>query len=300
MTLSGGPGSSPAAAVKRGRTKGGPGTGSFGTFLSAGKKYLPVRWMGGRVMGLDIERRYDLDRGLTRRYTEIAQYFRRALTSEEIASVVEFGAGSGAFTIPLIKALGRELSVYHCVDMFEGPYRGNERELGSRIKEEGLEEIVSLHIMDARVIGIHFEGVDLIIGHDVLGDMDEQMIGELMSSAYSALRDGGIFIHAGISNETVNPSQELLIEMDSYYSGERLRETPWFSPDDGTLMTLSGDAGFAEFDIDHISIPLRIRGDALELLARRWNIDKRFFREHPEASDTGIEFPKEQILLCRK
>jgi len=214
--------------------------------------------------------------------------------------IVEIGSGDGTFTIPFIQKMSNSLAEFHCVDTFEGPYSGNNVILERRLKESMLWNSVTIQKMDAASMNLQLHDIDLIIGHEVLCDLNEEKVNQVLSSAYHTLENNGYFIHSDLSPAFTSRSEELVILADSY-SIHSLSTTEWFSPHADDLARICYDIGFRSIAFHFTKIRLIFRESAALSLLDSWGTEKSFFHKYEsDLKNYGLEFPMEQILICRK
>ncbi|MBN1540301.1 MAG: hypothetical protein JW939_09175 [Candidatus Thermoplasmatota archaeon] len=214
--------------------------------------------------------------------------------------VVEFGSGSGLFTIPLMDKLHEDVEEYIIVDPYEGPYIKDRESLARRIRESGYSG--KARILKVPVWGMRgkVEDVDLVIGHDVFCDLTMYQVKNAMMAGKDVLREGGFFIHSGLSPNASTAAERLLMKLDSHTSTP-LVENNWFSPGSEFLFVISREAGFGDITIHEVKIPLLLSGNDAMSILKEWNIEDKVLKKYQKQIDEiGIEFPGEQILICRK
>ena len=213
--------------------------------------------------------------------------------------IIEFGSGSGLFTIPLINRLYDKMKEFIIVDPFPKPYLENKEILLRRIKETHYDNKVILSEIPAWEMNKEFSDVDLIIGHDVFCDLSREQIKEVLESGNKTLNRNGIFVHSGLSPNATSEAERLLIELDMF-SSTPLIEDNWFSPNSKILIELTRDIGFEDIYIQEIKIPFKLYGEEALLLIKEWNIREEVVKKFErDINEIGIEFPKEQILVCK-
>lgn len=242
----------------------------------------------------------DVRPALFQYHSQLAKGVLALLGPRRLDCIVEIGAGSGAFTLPLLEALGDAPVSLVCVDTFRGIYSSSRPVLEAGLASTGSLRRVKVLEGDARRLDALCRSVDLVVGHDVLCEFDEQGIYDVLQASNRALAAGGTFIHSGLSPIATCRAEELVILADDNPNDGR-KEQQWFSPPDDILVPLAGRAGFDIADVESTKIPIRFVGEAALEVMRLWNTSEEFIERHREELDTvGIELPAEQVLVCRK
>ena len=214
--------------------------------------------------------------------------------------MADIGAGSGYFTLPLLRRFYDKVEEYIIVDPFPGPYAKDKEMLLKRLQDSGLRDKVSIIERPAWNIHRDLSDVDLIIGHDVFCDLSLTQVKDSLRSGKKALKDEGIFIHSGLSPTATTSSERLLIKLDSL-SSHPLIEGNWFSPGSEFLYAISKEIGFNDVAVHEVKIPVMLQGKDAWSLIDEWNIRKEALMKYAnEINRIGLEFPREQILVCRK
>jgi len=214
--------------------------------------------------------------------------------------IVEIGSGSGAFTIPLLKELDNNFEVFYCVDSYTGPYKGDKKTLQSKLTDKDFQNSVEIIEKDVRNLGSTLSNVDLVIGHEVLCDLNPELVEDVMRVCYAVLNRGGFFIHSGFSPFPLNRAEEL-VKIINDYSEEAISDTTWFSPTADELAGIASRTGFTSITVDYQKILIKFMNKAALEMIRRWGTKNEFLTKyHDEIQRTGIEYPMEQILYCTK
>ena len=219
---------------------------------------------------------------------------------DDIRTVVEFGSGSGLFTLPLLSRIYDNVEEYIIVDPYPGPYAKDKEVLLKRLEDADLREKVS--ISERPVWNIHrdLSDIDLIIGHDVFCDLSMTQVKDSLRSGMKAMKEDGAFIHSGLSPTATTKSERLLVKLDSL-SSHPLIEGNWFSPGSEFLYAVATEIGFKDVAVHEVRIPLALDGKDAWSLIDEWNIRKEaLMRYAEEINRTGLEFPREQVLICRR
>jgi hypothetical protein len=214
--------------------------------------------------------------------------------------VVEFGSGSGLFTLPLMNRLYDMVEEYIIVDPFPGPYAKDKEMLLKRLKDAGFQDKVS--IFERPVWNIHrdLSDVDLIIGHDVFCDLSMTQVKDSLRSGKKTMKNDGTFIHSGLSPTATSRSERLLIKLDSLSSNPVIGGN-WFSPGSEFLYAAAREIGFKNIDVHEVKVPITLEGKDAWSLIDEWNIRKKALMKYAdEINKIGLEFPKEQVLVCKK
>ena len=214
--------------------------------------------------------------------------------------IVEIGSGPGTFTMPLLKELGNDFEILYCVDSYTGPYHEDRNLLESKLKDVTPNISVEIINKDARDINKILSEIDLVIGHELLCDLNSEQVEQVISSCYNVLKDGGLFVHSEFSPFALNRSEELLHILNKY-SEEPISDTKWFSPNADELSGIAYKIGFKSISVDYIKIPIKFMKNAAIEMVRRWKTKNEFLEEYQdEINKMGIEYPTEQILYCIK
>jgi len=99
--------------------------------------------------------------------------------------ILDFGCGSGTYTIPAAKLVGKDGRVY-ALDINKGTLDRMEE----RAKQEGLRNIVRIDTPSEGGIPLEDETIDLILMIDVLQEIDNRE--SLFDEVYRILKTGGI------------------------------------------------------------------------------------------------------------
>ncbi len=241
-----------------------------------------------------------IDNALFEYHSTLASVILTKLKDEPKQKIVELGPGPGTFTIPFLDKLNNEFEVYYCVDPYRGPYKENIKLLMAKIANSKFESKVEIIQRDAAGMDKILSDIDLVVGHEVLCDLNTSQLERVLAACFKALKVGGCFIHSELSPVALNRAEEL-VQISNNYSKEPISNTTWFSPSADELAKISYKIGFRTINFDYIKIPIKFgREAALELL-NRWKIKNEFFEKYKtEIERDGLEFPMEQILLCTK
>jgi len=209
--------------------------------------------------------------------------------------IVEIGSGSGTFTIPLLEELNN-YEVLYCVDSYTGPYNQDRKILESKVAGKKVEIVEK----DAREIDKIISDIDLVIGHEILCDLNSKQAKEVMQACYNVLEEGGVFIHSEFSPFALNRSEEML-HIINKYSEEPISDTEWFSPTADELAGISYRIGFSSIDVNYRKVPIKFMKNAAIEMIKRWKTKTEFLEKYQdEINRSGIEYPMEQILYCIK
>jgi ubiquinone/menaquinone biosynthesis C-methylase UbiE len=99
-------------------------------------------------------------------------------------SVLDYGCGSGTYTIPAARLVGKSGKVY-ALDVSD---RALEKTM-SRVDRQGLRNVESIRSSGSTSIGLDNGNLDHILFIDVLQEIEDW--GPLFEEAYRALKDGG-------------------------------------------------------------------------------------------------------------
>lgn len=214
--------------------------------------------------------------------------------------IVEIGSGTGTFTIPLIKELNNSFEVFYCVDSYIGPYHEDKKALELKLKELTTNKSIEIINMDARKITKILLDIDLVVGHEILCDLNSKQVERVLLACYNVLIDGGIFVHSECSPFALNRSEELL-QISNEYSEEPISDTKWFSPNADELSGIAYSIGFKTISVNYQKIPIKFMNNAAIKMIERWKTKKEFLDKYQdEINRFGIEYPMEQILYCIK
>ena len=116
-----------------------------------------------------------------------AQEFLTEVGVDNGKAVLDFGCGSGTYTIPAARLVGDEGKVY-ALDVRKKALD----EVEAKAKKDGLKNIVRLETSGGVGIPLRGETVDLILLIDVLHEIDDRE--GLFEEAYRVLKPGGALI----------------------------------------------------------------------------------------------------------
>jgi len=102
-------------------------------------------------------------------------------------TVLDFGCGSGTYTIPAAKLVGKDGRVY-ALDVSRRALDGVEEKAG----REGLKNIVRINASGGEEIGLGEETVDLLLLIDVLQELEDRET--LFDEACRILKPGGAVV----------------------------------------------------------------------------------------------------------
>jgi SAM-dependent methyltransferase len=242
-----------------------------------------------------------IEKALFEYHLELVSYIMGRIESKRLVKIVEIGSGPGTFTIPLLINLEKMLEKFYCVDSYSGPYARDRNVLESKLKNEGFHEYVEVIEKDAKEINKLLSDMDIIIGHEILCDLNREQVELVMAACFHSLREGGLFVHSELSPWTGNRSEELLQISNNEYSEAPISDTTWFSPTADELAGIAHKLGFTTIYIEYKKIPIRFLKSAVIEMTRRWRVNKKFLdKYHEEIDAIGIEYPMEQILYCTK
>jgi SAM-dependent methyltransferase len=248
---------------------------------------------------MDVEEPEQIEKALFEYHLELGTYILERLGSRSLGRIAEIGSGPGTFTIPLLILFEKGIKEFYCVDSYTGPYAKDKDVLLSRLKNEGFQEYVKVIEKDATEIDKILSDMDLIIGHEVLCDLNSEQVDRVIGACSKSLVKGGMFIHSELSPHANNRSEELLQILNKEYSDEPISDTTWFSPTADELAGVAQRLGFTSISVEYRKIPIRFLGAAALEMIRRWKINESYRGKHLETLNAvGIEYPMEQILFC--
>ncbi|UCE36451.1 MAG: class I SAM-dependent methyltransferase [Thermoplasmata archaeon] len=242
-----------------------------------------------------------IEKALFKYHLELVSYIMGRIESNRPRKIVEIGSGPGTFTIPLLKNLEKMLDKFYCVDSYNRPYAQDREVLESKLKIEGFHDYVEVIEKDAKEISKILSDMDLVIGHEILCDLNREQVEHVIAACFHSLREGGLFVHSELSPWTGNRSEELLQILNKEYSDEPISDKTWFSPTADELAGIAHKLGFTTIHIEYKKIPIRFLKSAAIEMTRRWRVNKKFLEKYHEEIDAiGIEYPMEQVLYCTK
>jgi len=242
----------------------------------------------------------EIEDALSTYHSELALIIAKRIPRKPRSRIVEIGAGPGTFTLPLLNTLDEGPELLYCVDSYTGPYEHDRAVLGRRLERESPETQVEIITADARDIGKLVSNIDLVVGHELLCDLNPDQVEQVMQACYEVLKDGGMFVHAGLSPRAESRAEEL-VQIADQYSEETLSDTTWFSPAAHELAGIAHRTGFSSIRVDYHKIPIRFLGSAAREMIRRWNTGPAFLERYShEIERTGMEYPLEEIIYCTR
>ena len=214
--------------------------------------------------------------------------------------IIELGSGLGTFTLPFIEVLKNDFESYHCVDPYLGPYNNDRQILENKLGKVEIKGKVEIIECDAREIDKLFSDIDLIIGHEILCDLNSKQVSQVLRTCFEVLKPGGNLVHAEFSPIAVSRAEELLHIFDDF-SSETVSNTNWFSPTADELAALAKKNGFSSISVDYIKIPLHFNEQAAIEMVNKMRIGKKFIEQYQnKIQNIGFEYPMEQIIYCTK
>ena len=196
--------------------------------------------------------------------------------------------------------MNNNFKIFHCIDPYLGPYKGDRQVFESKLIEKKIKDKVEITECDAREIDKLFSDIDLIIGHEMLSDLNSKQVSQVLATSHKALKPGGIFVHAEFSPIAITRGEELL-HIFNDFSQDSASNTDWFSPTADELAALAQKNGFRTLSVDYIKIQLQFKKQAATEMLKKWKIGSKYFEKYQrEIDNIGFEFPMEQILYCTK
>lgn len=246
---------------------------------------------------MEISKPEEIENALFEYHLELASIILTKLQKKSLKRIVEIGAGSGNLTIPLMRGLENDFEKYYCVDSFFGPYEQDRKTLESKLKPNEKIEILNI---DAKEMDKTLSNIDLVIGHEVLCDLNSKQLEKVMSACFNILREGGMFIHSELSPFTSSKAEEL-VQIANKFSKEPISDSKWFSPGADELAGLAKSNGFRRVNVEYRKIPLKFKKEAALDMVKTWKTKREFLDNYGgDVYNIGIEYPMEQILFCLK
>lgn len=243
----------------------------------------------------------DIEPVLFEYHMRLATAITEKLKGRQLDRIAEIGAGPGNFTVPFILSLGGKFERYVCVDSFTGHYAEHEPRIHENLAKRGLDKRVEIVKRDAAELHEFVSDFDLIVGHEILCDLNMEHAGKVMAACHASLKTGGVLVHSEFSPFARDRCEELLQVLNNDYSTNRPSDAKWFSPTADELAGLAHAAGFRSVEAAYVKIPIRFVGEAAIELGRRWHSDCGFFEKHKkEIFETGMGYPMEQVIYCHK
>lgn len=249
---------------------------------------------------LIVEEIDDIEKGLNEYHLKLAAFLLKKIKNHNSKNIVEIGSGDGTFTIPFLNSLNFEIEKFYCIDPYIGTYSGQNKILESKLTNNNNKDKVQIIQEDAANLDKIVSDIDLIIGHEVLCDLNLNQIEHVLKASYNALQKNGLFIHSDFSPIPINRAEEILQIID-VYSSEQTSGAKWFSPSADQLAATAHKIGFKSIRFRYKKIPIKFEQKAAIELIKKWNIKGEFLNIYKEEIyRNGIEFPMEQILFCYK
>jgi SAM-dependent methyltransferase len=247
-----------------------------------------------------IKKTEEIEEVLFKYHSELAIYIINKIENKSKKQIVEIGSGDGTFTIPFLEELNRDFEVFYCVDPFPGPYKNYLEILKSRIARSKCKDKIQIIKKDGSEISEFSSEIDLIIGHDVLCDLNMNKIEQIFKACFDILRPGRVFIHSGLSEIALNKSEEML-HIINRNSAQPISDATWFSPSADVLAGIAYKTGFSTIKFDYLKIPIRFEAEAAVEMVKKWNTKIEFLEKfEDDLLKFGIEYPMEQIIYLTK
>ncbi|MCG2737909.1 MAG: class I SAM-dependent methyltransferase [Thermoplasmatales archaeon] len=242
----------------------------------------------------------EIEEALFKYHSKLASVILSKIGYKRQRKIVEIGSGAGTFTIPLLKELDNNFELFYCVDSYTGPYHEDRNILKLKLKDVTTNKSVEIINKDAGEINKILSDIDLVIGHEILCDLNPKQVEQVISACYNVLKDGGLFVHSEFSPFSLNRSEEMLHILNKY-SEEPISDTKWFSPNADELAGIAYKIGFKSVSVDYQKISIKFMKNAAVEMIGRWKTKSEFLEKYQdEINRVGIEYPMEQILYCIK
>jgi SAM-dependent methyltransferase len=249
---------------------------------------------------IEIENPLEIDEAISEYNRTLVEQLLTKIQFNLKNTIVEIGSGGGCFTLPLLGELKDDFENFYCIDSYNGPYKEDMKELQGKLLNMDLLDRVEIITRDAVELDQMFSDVDLIIGHDMLCELNDAQIKKVLTVSYHALQKNGLFIHSELAPIAQNRAEEL-VHLANEYSAEPLSEIYCFSPNANDLVEMAVEVGFQIINVDFIKVPIRFKHDAAIEMIARWKTKTEFLNKYEnEVFEIGLEYPMEQILCCRK
>jgi len=247
-----------------------------------------------------IKKSFEIENALSEYHTDLASTIFREVEENSFTRIVEIGSGSGTFTMPLLEVLGNSFETLFCIDSYTGPYKHDKKTLQSKLVDRNFGSKVKVIEKDIRDLGTVAKNVDLIIGHEVLCDLNSELVEQVMATCYNSLNNDGMFIHSEFSPFALNRAEELLHKINDS-SEDPISNTTWFSPSADELGGIAYKVGFRSINVSYQKILIKFMKNAAFEMVGRWKTKDEFLQNYSEEIEKiGIEYPMEQILYCIK
>lgn len=249
---------------------------------------------------IEVENPLEIDNAISEYNRILVEQLLVKIQSNLRNTIVEIGSGNGCFTLPLLGELKDDFENFYCIDSYDGQYKEDVNELHGKLLNMDMLDRVKIITRNATDLDLLFSDVDLIIGHDLLCELNNDQITKMLTVSYHALRENGLFIHSELAPIAQNRAEEL-VHIANKYSAEPLSEIYCFSPNANDLVEIAIEVGFRIINVDFIKVPIRFKHDAAIEMIERWKTKTEFLNKYEnEVLNIGLEYPMEQILCCRK
>jgi ubiquinone/menaquinone biosynthesis C-methylase UbiE len=246
-----------------------------------------------------------LEKTVKAMYERLAAFLVESLDFEKASNVLEVGCGSGQLTVPLVRKLIRIKPTFRFIalDLSTGPYKGHLDKLKTRLREEGLDELVTpvnADVRDMDVIGD--ESVDVVVSNETLCELDRNGLEKALREFHRVLKSDGQMVHGELIQAFENEAQRLVIEANLHSLETSLPRPEWVSPFSDEVAALLHKIGFRDITVTYFETNVRFKGLNVALRKlRQWHVDPVFIKEHlQDIKRHGLEYPMEHLIFCKK
>jgi len=235
----------------------------------------------------------------------VANWLVKKLKIESDSTIIDFGCGAGAFTIPLAMKIRRSKII--AIDNDEKALN----ELRSNIKRFKVSNIVVMKSDATKLHKIKDSSIDFIFSHWLLGVVTKYSdLRRIMKESYRILKKGGIVAHSESYSIPKSKAQELYMKADilAYH-------TRWWSVKE--IREIMKAIGFRKITTKLINFNLKIDPRISIPLIREWQkleysfTKSKTFIKNPKLESFlifhknqiekyGLEFPTEYIIIGKK
>jgi ubiquinone/menaquinone biosynthesis C-methylase UbiE len=247
----------------------------------------------------------ELEKAVKTMYERLATFLVENLNLEKVSVILEAGCGSGQLTVPFAKKLMSIKQRFRvvAVDLYRGPYRGHLDVLRTRLREDGLEELITPVNANVRSMGvIANESVDLVVSNETLCELDRNGLEMALREFHRILKYSGQMVHGELIQAFENDAQRLVIEANLHSLETSLPKPEWFSPFSDEVAALLHKIGFKDITVKYFETNVRFRSPNMALKKlNQWHVDPKFVKEHlRDIRKCGLEYPMEHLIFCRK
>jgi ubiquinone/menaquinone biosynthesis C-methylase UbiE len=237
-------------------------------------------------------------------YERLVSLLIENLDFEKASVILEVGAGRGQLTVPLVKRLKTAKLGFRVIalDTSAGPYEGALETLKRDLREEKLEDLVTVVNGDVRnMSAMETESVDLVISNEMLCELNVEGLEKAIQEFYRILKPRGEMGHGELIPVAENEAQKLVIDANANSTETSLPKPEWFSPFSDEAAAMMHRTGFKNIRTTYFETRVKMDyDDALKKL-KEWTVRPSWIEKHlDDLKRFGLELPMEHVIFCER